>query len=259
MACSVEFSNGRINKLLDYVIKNHCLEINFDDHHDVYEHMLASFKSGELDDIYTNPFLLKLDDNKKMSLFSVARKYLSLCFDNNGINNWTNSDNLSQFGDDCDFFFKEVFDNFDNLLEILYYGGEDVLKLLSQFETTNCDGQSIVSYIKDCFPSEDIFKEMIISMASKYNGYKNYSVAQKKALCENANGVLYKENENGTIYLYGPGTVSLNIRQAITGEIDRDTFNEDRFVRIISDNDMFEQALRDINFRNGSFSSAKYI
>ena len=229
------------------IILNKCESIDFDSEYSLYDHIIKAFSNGELDVIYNSSVFNDLSVDEKSNLLKDGRRYFDLCFAKGGIDNWSEYCS-NKFNGDSSLCVMSVLKNFDSLLTILRYGGEDALRMLMSFVDSSSD-ESIFDTLAVYFPNKEIFEQAMIELGQSDTNYSCYSNKYKKLLCEYADGVLYKKEGNDYSFRSAL-SVGLDIRRIITGEDDFDTFNFDDYRKLISDESLFVEALSTLSLEN---------
>ncbi len=251
---SAQFLKKRVDDIKQQVILNECKDIDFDDHNDLYSRIINSFSLGTLDSVYSSPFLNNLDPEKKNELLSLGRKYFDLCFPYGDKKNWSQYVD-SYFGDNLDLFLIVLLSNYDILLEILHYGGESCLELLRDFGMIGMyDDMSALDYFKTQISDIDVLKQVLIELGQNDNLYSKFSFKQKSLLATYPVGNLCEKKEDGSFETVSPNMLGLKIVKKVNKDASIDTFDFNKFLKLISDNNFFVDAVTD-NYLEGNFGS----
>jgi hypothetical protein len=145
-----------------------------------------------------------------------------------------------------------VLRNFDNLLTILRYGGEDSLRMISSFvDDKILEDGSMFDKLNVYFPNNAVLTQAMIELGQPTNNFSRYSNKYKKLLCENADGVLYTR-ENNLYSFRSPYSIASDITRIIKGKITTDYFDYDKYHELISDESLFIDALFSLSVERGS-------
>lgn len=256
MEKSAKFISKRLDNLKQATLLNNLANIDFDNEFDLYNQIIISFQKGELDDVYSSPFLNSLSEKERQELLKKCRKYFSLCFVDGDIDNWLESTD-SYYGADFDLFLMEVFSDFDILLEVLKYGGEDCLKQLVRFQNMDLfPDESAMSFFRSKFLDLDTLKQVLIELGQKDNCFGKLSDEQKAVLCTYPQGNLFTIDEDGSSRMISPISLGIRVTEKLLGRVDPLSFDYDEFVDISSDIEKFVDAVCEIYLENSSISFA---
>lgn len=254
MEKSAKFISKRLDDLKQATILNNLANIDFENEYDLYNQIIVSFQNGELDSVYSSPFLNSLSEDEKQDLLKKCRKYFSLCFADGDVDNWLESAD-SYHGIDFNLFLMEIFSNFDILLEILKYGGEDSLEQLVRFQNIDLySDESAISFFRSKFFDDDTLKQVLIELGQKDNLFGKLSDEQKAILCTYPQGNLCTVDEDGSSRMISPISLGYKVTEKILGDVDFETFNYDEFVDVAADMDKFIDAVTEIYLENSSMS-----
>lgn len=194
----------RLDVIEDEMIKRDLSELDLDNIYGLYDSMLyKTLITGDYDDVFLSDHLDGLSDERKEELFSLARKYNSLCFYDGSFDNWLDSVEgvtSSSYG----FIAEKLLDSFDYLIRLAKNGGEDVLKFLNKFSTSEQFGNgAIINILRPGLPNDmidaeefdTILETILIEMSKKDGLYKDFSDTQKIILCNNLDGVVYRKTD----------------------------------------------------------------
>lgn len=233
------------------IVLNKLSDIDLDSTYGLYDAIIKSFVNGDFDTIYNSRAFTDLTVEEKSDLLKVGRQYINLCFGKGGYSNWTEYAS-NNFNGDSRLCVINILKNYDNLLTILRYGGEDSLRMISSFvdESILEDG-SMFDRLNVYFPNDTILIQSMIEMGQPTNNFSRYPNKYKKLLCENADGVLYLK-EKDTYTFRSPYSVANDITRAINGKLSIDEFNYDEYHKLISDESLFIDALFILTVERGS-------
>lgn len=215
---NIKESTKRLEDLKQATLVNYLDDINLDDDRSLYDEMMHHFVEGDLDDEFSSSIFDDMEMDDKKSLQDLARKYMSLCFYDGDVENW--SDSVETIPLDYDLISLKLFDNYNFLLMIARDGGEAALKELKKFQ--KCAGyheNAVIDYLRNTFLSDTILRKVILDMTKKDSLYKVFTAEQRASLCRFPEGTLYSFNwDDERIKFSSPLALALEINKRITGE-----------------------------------------
>ena len=248
---NIKSYSTQLDDFEDSVILNNLSDIDLDSDYGLYDAIVKSFVNGDFDTIYNSSAFNNLSNEEKSNLLKIGRRYINLCFGKGGYSNWIEYAS-NNFNGDCRLCVINILKNFDNMLTILKYGGEDPLRMISSFvDESVLEEGSMFDRLNVYFPDDNILIKSMIELGSPTNNFSRYPNKYKKLLCENADGVLYLK-ENDTYTIRSPYSVANDITRAINGKLSIDEFNYDEYHKLISDESLFIDALFILTVERGS-------
>lgn len=240
-----DFENNVIlNKLAD-------IDLDSDSNFGLYDTIIKSFIDGDFDTIYNSKAFNGLSNEEKSELLKKGKLYINLCFSKGGTSNWYEYCSKN-FYEDSRMCLINILRNFDNLLTILRYGGEDSLRMISSFvDDKILEDGSMFDKLNEYFPNNAVLTQAMIELGQPTNNFSRYSNKYKKLLCENADGVLYIR-ENNLYSFRSPYSIALDVTRIINGKIITDYFDYDKYHELISDESLFIDALFSLSVEKGS-------
>lgn len=229
-----DISIKRLKVLENAMILNHLTEIDFNSNEErslAYETLLSkTIIEGKFDDIFVSDELEGLDNSEKEKIFDLSRKYSSLCFYRGDIDYWLDSVEGITLGNE-NTTAEILLSNYNYLIRLAKNGGEEVLKFLNKFNSNESfDNCSIIASLLLRFANEDILEKVLIEMVSENGLYKNFTDTQKIIMCDSPDGILYKENESGSIELISCEGIISKMHDGEEGypmkDIDSDVFKK---------------------------------
>ena len=191
----------RLEVLKDELIKRNLSEMDLDNIYDSYDLMLYKvFADDEFDNVFLSKNLENVEEDERHRIMDLARKYNSLCFYHGNFDNWLDSVE-GVTGEDYSLIAIKLLDSFDYLIRLAKNGGEDVLKFLNKFQSSEQFKNGAVMSIlrpgnKDDSEFDDVLETILIEMAKTDGTYKDFSDTQKIIMCDNLDGIIYKEQDN---------------------------------------------------------------
>ena len=207
-----------LEKLKDTVIINYLSDINLDNEVDIYDKLIRHFFNGDLDDYYDNSLFDNISYDSKTDILNAVRKYSYLCFYNKDINNWIDSVDGIPI-EDYNLITYQLLDNFDFLLRLYLYGGEDSLKLLDDYSNStffNTD-LSAVEDVKRNFVTDEILFSTFKELSSSDGYFDVFTKNEKNALIRYAEGIIYFY-DNDKVVINNPLALSLELYYRLNGE-----------------------------------------
>lgn len=207
-----------LEKLKDTVIINYLSDVNLDNEIDIYDKLVKHFFNGDLDNYYDNSLFDNVSYDSKIDILNNVRKYSYLCFYNKDVNNWIDSvDGISI--EDYNLITYQLLDNFDFLLRLYLYGGEDSLKLLDDYSNSmfsNTD-LSAVEDVKRNFVTDEILFSTFKELSSSNSYFDVFTKNEKNALIRYAEGIIYFYDSD-KIVINNPLALSLELYYRLNGE-----------------------------------------
>lgn len=198
-------SAERLETLKKAMILNYLTEIDFNDDEkkkEAYDSLLYKvFVSGELDDMFTSEYLDGLDKNERQRIIDLSRKYNSLCFYHGNFDYWEDSVEGVTKGDDMTA--EILLSNYNYLIRLAKNGGEDVLKFLNKFRSSDTfnNGSVIALLINSFWGDLDTLETILIEMSKEDGQYKDFTDTQKIMMCESPDGLLIRKNDDGIEFI----------------------------------------------------------
>ncbi len=215
---NVKEATKRLEDLKQATLINYLDDINLDDDKSLYDEMMYHFVEGDLDDEFSSSVFVDMEIDDKKELQDLARKYISLCFYDGDVNNW--SDSVEVIPKDYELVSLRLFDNYNFLLEIARDGGEKALQELEKFQS--CEGyheNAVIDYLRNTFLSDAILRKIILDLSNKDSVYKVFTEEQRASLCRFPEGTLYFfDLDNEVVKFSTPLMLALEINKRITGE-----------------------------------------
>lgn len=207
-----------LEKLKDTVIINYLSDVNLDNEIDIYDKLVKHFFNGDLDNYYDNSLFDNVSYDSKIDILNNVRKYSYLCFYNKDVNNWIDSvDGISI--EDYNLITYQLLDNFDFLLRLYLYGGEDSLKLLDDYSNSmfsNTD-LSAVEDVKRNFVTDEVLFSTFKELRSSNSYFDVFTKNEKNALIRYAEGIIYFYDSD-KIVINNPLALSLELYYRLNGE-----------------------------------------
>ena len=207
-----------LEKLKDTVIINYLSDVNLDNEIDIYDKLVKHFFNGDLDNYYDNSLFDNVSYDSKIDILNNVRKYSYLCFYNKDVNNWIDSvDGISI--EDYNLITYQLLDNFDFLLRLYLYGGEDSLKLLDDYSNSmfsNTD-LSAVEDVKRNFVTDEVLFSTFKELSSSNSYFDVFTKNEKNALIRYAEGIIYFYDSD-KIVINNPLALSLELYYRLNGE-----------------------------------------
>ena len=114
-----------IDDLKQNVILRYTKEIDYNDKDSLYEVLFRHLLNGDLSDIYKNDLLDGIDKTEKNMIINKTNKYRDLLLINGDVSSYDESVDIYNI-DDKDFVLRLVLDNYDTLMNLVYYH-EDII------------------------------------------------------------------------------------------------------------------------------------
>ena len=207
-----------LEKLKDTVIINYLSEVNLDNEIDIYDKLVKHFFNGDLDNYYDNSLFDNVSYDSKIDILNNVRKYSYLCFYNKDVNNWIDSVDGIPI-EDYNLITYQLLDNFDFLLRLYLYGGEDSLKLLHDYSNSmfsNTD-LSAVEDVKRNFVTDEVLFSTFKELSSSNSYFDVFTKNEKNALIRYAEGIIYFYDSD-KIVINNPLALSLELYYRLNGE-----------------------------------------
>ena len=156
-------------KLKDNALLRYVAEIDYDG--DPNEVILLHLSNGDLDDIYTDSIISKLDSSERQKLLNKAGRYVHLCFKDGDYSKYTKS--IDTPVTDKDVKLSLIFDNYEFLIK-LAYKDLDILEELNKFSNkSEFNKTSVIDTIRFKFNDDD---KLIDCMSNFINTDKLYNI-----------------------------------------------------------------------------------
>jgi hypothetical protein len=199
----------RLDILKNEMILSYLSEINDPRDLETYELLVDKTFSGEFNDIFLSNYLDDVSKEERNRILEISNKYAkSLCLYCDLINS---CEGIT--GDDYDLVTNLVLDNYDYVIRLAKNGGEDVLKFLKKFESSDLSEKgAIIALLRNSFCDDDTLENRLIELSKEDGNYKDFSDTQKIMLCEYPEGTLYRRDDNNKVE-YIP---SIELKQMIT-------------------------------------------
>ncbi len=262
---NIDKKRKRVEILIDYIIKTSFADIDIKNDDDRYDNMYnildtlitkvcdSRIKDNSIDDLFLTDKLDGMNEFERKEVFTLARKYSSLCFFQGDIANWIDSPMgfpASKSEDIC----KDILDDYDYLIEITRDGKEDSLRFLLELQNSDISNEGpVISVLRSKYKASEFLKNIIVEMSNVDGKYKDFSLEQKVILFTNAEGVLYKQDGSNDVEIIDPLDIESEIVKYCIGEIDNSLIQKDIMKSI--DNETFRKAVEEIN---NSYLEEKY-
>ena len=156
-------------KIKDDAILRYMSEVDFDG--DPNEVILLHLSNGDLNDIYTDSIINKLEDKDREELLNTVNKYTYLCFKDGDYLKYTKS--VDTPINDKDVKFGLILDNYEFLVK-LAYKNLDIVKELNKFKNNSeFNKTSVINTIRFKFNDDN---KLIDSMTNFINTDKLYNI-----------------------------------------------------------------------------------
>ncbi|MBR6949352.1 MAG: hypothetical protein IKH54_04115 [Bacilli bacterium] len=207
-----------LEKLKNTVITNYLSDIDIDNELDIYDKVVRHFFNGDLDNYYDNKLFDNVSYESKIDILNNVRKYNTLCFYNKDINNWLDSVDSIPI-EDYNLITYQIVDNFDFLLRLYLYGGEDSLRLLDDYSNSNFANKDLcaVEDVKRNFVTDEILFSTFKELSSNNSYYDVFTKNEKNALIRYAEGTMYFY-DNDKIVINSPLALLLELYYRLNGE-----------------------------------------
>ena len=181
------FKQFRDNSILRYMS-----EIDFDDDN-TNEIILLHLTNGDLDDVYSNNILDKLDGDKKKDLLNKAGRYIHLCFKDGDYLKYTKS--VKDTINDKNIKLNLVLNNYDFVIKIASKD-IDILKELDKLiDNKEFNKTSVIDTIRYKFENDDKLIDCISNFIKTEKLYNLFDDKKRSILYLNPT-VLYDKNGN---------------------------------------------------------------
>ena len=148
---------------------------------------------GDDNSIFLSQSLEGVDDEKRDEIFRIAREYQGLCFYKGKFIYWADSID-GVYLNDLDLVCGRILDNFDYMLGLIKMGGEEVLKMISPFQSSFMGKEgSVIEYLRNTFRDDEILNNILLEMSREDGVFKDLDTQQKRLLCTYPDGVLIKD------------------------------------------------------------------
>ena len=200
------------------VINNYLSDLDLDNELDIYDKVVRHFFSGDLDNYYDNKLFDNVSYDSKVDILNTVRKYSYLCFYNKNIDNWLDSADSIPI-EDYNLITYQLIDNFDFLIRLYLYGGEDSLKLLDDYSNSNFPDANLsaVEDVKRNFVTDEILFSTVKELSSSNSYYDIFTKNEKNALIRYAEGTIYFYDQD-KIIINNPLALSLELYYRLNGE-----------------------------------------
>ena len=178
--------------LIDDCMLRYLDEIDFDNNN-LGEVVLLHLMNGDLDDIYTNKTLNRLDDEEKTKLLNSAGKYINLCFTEGDYQKFDKS--VDSPIKDKNFKLTLVLDSYDFLIKIAHKNIE-ILEELSKFrENKLYNKYSVISTIRYKFDNDDLLIDCFTNFLKTEKLYNLFDDKKRSLLYLNPKGIMYDKDK----------------------------------------------------------------
>lgn len=201
-------SYKNINDLKQNVILRYTKEIDYNDKDSLYEVLIRHLLNGDLNDCYKNNLLDGIDSREKEMLFNKTNKHRDLLLINGDVSSYDESVDIYNV-DDKDFVLRLVLDNYDTLMDLVYYG-EDIIDEMDNIKDDYNYTFSVIETLRNSFESDKMLIKCMSRFIRENKLYNTFSEKQRVVLYNYPLGIMYEGDKVNSlleiivkIYNYG--------------------------------------------------------
>ena len=197
-----------IDDLKQNVILRYTKEIDYNDKDSLYEVLFRHLLNGDLSDIYKNDLLDGIDKTEKNMIINKTNKYRDLLLINGDVSSYDESVDIYNI-DDKDFVLRLVLDNYDTLMNLVYYH-EDIIDEMDKIKNNFNYKYSVIETLKNSFDSDKLLMKCMSRFIRENKLYNTFSEKQRVILYNYPMGIMFEGDKINSlleivvkIYNYG--------------------------------------------------------
>ena len=182
-----------INNLKQDVILKYTPEIDYNDKDSLYEVLLRHLLNGDLNDSYENDLLIGIDKNERDTVINKTNKHRDLLLINGDISSYDESVDIYNV-DDKDFVLRLVMDNYESLMNLVYYG-EDIIDEMDKIKDDYNYKFSVIETLRNSFGSDKLLMKCMSRFIRENKLYNTFSEKQRVVIYNYPLGIMFEEDK----------------------------------------------------------------
>lgn len=182
-----------INNLKQDVILKYTQEIDYNDKDSFYEVLLRHLLNGDLNDSYENDLLIGIDKNERDTVINKTNKHRDLLLINGDISSYDESVDIYNV-DDKDFVLRLVMDNYESLMNLVYYG-EDIIDEMDKIKDDYNYKFSVIETLRNSFGSDKLLMKCMSRFIRENKLYNTFSEKQRVVIYNYPLGIMFEEDK----------------------------------------------------------------
>ena len=179
-----------IDDLKQNVILRYTKEIDYNDKDSLYEVLFRHLLNGDLSDIYKNDLLDGIDKTEKNMIINKTNKYRDLLLINGDVSSYDESVDIYNI-DDKDFVLRLVLDNYDTLMNLVYYH-EDIIDEMDKIKNNFNYKYSVIETLKNSFDSDKLLMKCMSRFIRENKLYNTFNEKQRVILYNYPMGIMFE-------------------------------------------------------------------
>ena len=185
-------SYKNINDLKQNVILRYTKEIDYNDKDSLYEVLIRHLLNGDLNDCYKNNLLDGIDSREKEMLFNKTNKHRDLLLINGDISSYDESVDIYNV-DDKDFVLRLVMDNYESLMNLVYYG-EDIIDEMDKIKDDYNYKFSVIETLRNSFGSDKLLMKCMSRFIRENKLYNTFNEKQRVVIYNYPLGIMFEDD-----------------------------------------------------------------
>ena len=182
-----------IDDLKQNVILRYTKEIDYNDKDSLYEVLFRHLLNGDLSDIYKNDLLDGIDKNEKNMVINKTNKYRDLLLINGDVSSYDESVDIYNI-DDKDFVLRLVMDNYDSLMNLVYYH-EDIIDEMDKIKDDYNYKYSVIETLRNSFGSDKLLMKCMSRFIRENKLYNTFSEKQRVVIYNYPLGIMFEDDK----------------------------------------------------------------
>lgn len=179
-----------IDDLKQNVILRYTKEIDYNDKDSLYEVLFRHLLNGDLSDIYKNDLLDGIDKTEKNMIINKTNKYRDLLLINGDVSSYDESVDIYNI-DDKDFVLRLVLNNYDTLMNLVYYH-EDIIDEMDKIKNNFNYKYSVIETLKNSFDSDKLLMKCMSRFIRENKLYNTFNEKQRVILYNYPMGIMFE-------------------------------------------------------------------
>ena len=179
-----------IDDLKQNVILRYTKEIDYNNKDSLYEVLFRHLLNGDLSDIYKNDLLDGIDKTEKNMIINKTNKYRDLLLINGDVSSYDESVDIYNI-DDKDFVLRLVLDNYDTLMNLVYYH-EDIIDEMDKIKNNFNYKYSVIETLKNSFDSDKLLMKCMSRFIRENKLYNTFNEKQRVILYNYPMGIMFE-------------------------------------------------------------------
>ena len=182
-----------IDDLKQNVILRYTKEIDYNDKDSLYEVLFRHLLNGDLSDIYKNDLLDGIDKTEKNMIINKTNKYRDLLLINGDVSSYDESVDIYNI-DDKDFVLRLVLDNYDTLMNLVYYH-EDIIDEMDKIKNNFNYKYSVIETLKNSFDSDKLLMKCMSRFIRENKLYNTFNEKQRVVIYNYPLGIMFEDDK----------------------------------------------------------------